>query len=157
MPASPDGSLLPLGRENWENLLTGGKQMPKHHLPQMQQVPSLSFAFLAVCVRFRGAAGGSWTAPQDAKCYPNKLSEEKNPSSPPASSLSFLLPPLHSPPLLLPPLLPSFLQLFHFPLPPSTNHHGALTLTRSKASPGKKKMTPLWYSCLVNPMGGGAW
>ena len=59
----------------------------------------------------------------------------------PASSLSFLLPPLHSPPLLLPPLLPSFLQLFHFSLPPSTNHHGALTLTRSRASPGKKKMS----------------
>lgn len=35
---SRDESLLPLGRENWENLLTGGKQMPMRHLPQVQQV-----------------------------------------------------------------------------------------------------------------------
>ena len=115
--------------------------------PRCSQFSSLSFAFLAVCVRFRGAAGGSWTAPQNAKCYPNKLSKEKSPSSPPACllpppSLSSSLPspPLPSSPFLLPPLLPSFLQLFHFSLPPSTNCHGALTLTRSKASPGKKEM-----------------
>lgn len=89
--------------------------------PRCSKFSSLSFfAFLAVCVRFRGAAGGNWTAPQDAKCYPNKLSKEKNPSSPPAC----LLPPpslsssLPSPPLLSssffpsPPLPSSFLPSF---------------------------------------------
>ena len=122
MPASPDGSLLPLGRENWENLLTGGKQMPMRHLPQVQRVPSLSFfAFLAVCVRFRGAAVGSWTAPQDAKCYPNKLSEEKNPSSPPACLLPLFPPPSPPLPSLTPSSPPSFF-LTALPFFPSSFH-----------------------------------
>ena len=104
--------------------------------PRCSQFSSLSFAFLAVCVRFRGAAGGSWTAPQDAKCYPNKLSKEKSPSSPPAcllpppclsSSLpspplpSFL--PLPSPPLLsLPPSSPPSFLLTALPFFPSSFH-----------------------------------
>ena len=108
--------------------------------PRCSRFSSLScFAFRAACARFRGAAAGSWAAPQDAQCHPDKLSKEKNPSSPPACLLPLFPPPY--PALLLRPLLPSFLQLFLFSLPPSTSHHGALTLTRSKASPGKKTMS----------------
>ena len=111
-PASPDGS----DAASWKGDL--GKSA-RRRTADADASPSRgaegflaspSFAFLTACVGFRGATGGSWTAPPFAKCYPNKLSKERD-----HSSLPGCLP--------LPPLLPSFFPLSHFSILPSTDHH----------------------------------
>lgn len=117
--AGSDAGVVPASHEesraaSWTggsgNLLSGGKQMLCDHLPKGQQgfqpfLPPHSWLY----VRFRNAAGGSWTGPPSAKCYPNKLPLKRDPVRPP--------PFLPFPPS-LPPSLPSFCSsVFPFFLP----------------------------------------